>query len=91
MVKDYELQLTKTGGTTMGKERYGTAMQSAEDLNYGDLLTEAVTKYAERATQAEGKLFQMEATFEGEFAMMSMQKPQQPPLYQPLPPHTQHT
>ena len=49
MVKDYELQLNKTGGTTMGKERYGTAMQSAEDLNYGDLLTEAVTKYAERA------------------------------------------
>ena len=75
----------------MSQEGYGTAMHSAEDQTDRNLLTEAVTKYAERATQAEGKLFQMEATFEGEFAMMSMQKPQQPPLYQPLPPHTQHT
>ena len=46
MVEDYEWQLTETGGTTIGKEGYGTAMHVAEYLTDGDSLTEAVTKYA---------------------------------------------
>ena len=63
MVKDYERQLTKMGGTTMGQEGYGTAMHATEDLSDGELMTEAVTKYAERDTQAEERMAQMEAKF----------------------------
>ena len=37
----------------MGKEGYGTSMHAADDLTDGDSLTEAVTKYVERVTQAE--------------------------------------
>ena len=48
----------------MGQEGYGTAMNAVEDLNDGDSLTEAVTKYAKRATQAEERMAQMEAKFE---------------------------
>ena len=40
----------------MGKEGCGTAMHTAEDLTYGDFLTEAVIKYAERATQDEERM-----------------------------------
>ena len=35
MVKDYNRQLTKTGGTTMGKEGYGADMHAAEDQTDG--------------------------------------------------------
>ena len=64
MVEDYKRRLTKTGGTTMGREGYGTAMHAAEKLTDGDSMTEAVTKYVERATQAEERMAQMEAEFE---------------------------
>ena len=37
----------------MGKEGYGTTMHATENLTEGDSLTEAVTKYVERATQDE--------------------------------------
>ena len=79
MVKHYELQLTKTWGTKMGQESYGTAMHATEDLNDGNFLTEAVRKYVERATPAEERMAQVEAKFEGKFAMMSMKQPPQPP------------
>ena len=46
MVEDYGWQLTKTGGTTMRKEGYGTDIPVAKDLTNGDSLMEAVTKYA---------------------------------------------
>ena len=53
MVKYYERQLTKTGRTKIGDKGYGISMHTTEDLTDGDSLTEAVSKYAERATQAE--------------------------------------
>ena len=36
MVEDYNKQLTKTGGTTISQEGYGTSMHAAEDLTDGD-------------------------------------------------------
>ena len=48
----------------MGQQGYGTAMNYAEDLTDWDFLTEAVTKYANRSTQAEERMAQMEANFE---------------------------
>ena len=50
MVENYERHLAKTGGTTMRHGEYGIDMHAAEDLTNGDSLTEAVTKFAERAT-----------------------------------------
>ena len=63
----------------MGQKRYRTSMHTAEYLTDGDLLTEEVTKYAEIATQAEEKMAQMRAKFEGKFTMMYMQLPPQTP------------
>ena len=40
----------------MEKKGYGTAMHAEEDLTDVDLLTGTVTKYAERATQAEEQM-----------------------------------
>ena len=40
----------------MGQELYGTAKHATEYLTDGNSLTEAVTKYAERATQAEERM-----------------------------------
>ena len=48
-------------------------------------LTEAVTKYAERATRAEANMAEMEKKFEERFAMLSMTS-QQPQAYTPTPP-----
>ena len=42
----------------MGRYGYGTAMNATEELTDGDSLTEAVTKYAERATQAKARMAQ---------------------------------
>ena len=39
-------------------------MNATEYLTDGDFLTEAITNYAERATQAEERMSQMEAKFE---------------------------
>ena len=50
-----------------------------------DSLTEAVTKYAERATRSEANMAEMEAKFEERFAMLSMTS-QQPKAYTPTPP-----
>ena len=61
-------------------------MHAAEDLTDGDYLTEAVTKHAEIPTQAEERMAQMEAKFEGKFDMMTMQQHTQPAYYHPPPP-----
>ena len=90
IVEDYERHITKTGVTTMGQEVYGTAMHAAEDLTNTYFLTEAVTKYADRATQAEERMAHTEEIFEETFAMMSMQQPPQPTYY-PKKSHTPHT
>ena len=79
MVKDYERQLTKTGRTKIGEKGYGISMHTTEDLTDGDSLTEAVPKYAERATQAEEIMAQMKAKSKEKIAMMSMQTPPPPP------------
>ena len=50
-----------------------------------DSLKEAVTKYAERAMQAEANMVDMEAKFEERFAMLSMTA-YQPQAYTPPPP-----
>ena len=61
-------------------------MNSKEELAEGDSLTEAVTKYAEIATQAEQRMAQMEANFEEKITMMKMQQlPQQAYFQQPPP------
>ena len=56
MVKDDEQQLAERRRTTTGQEGYGKSTHAAEDLTDGDFLTEVVTQYAERATQAGGKV-----------------------------------
>ena len=72
MVEDYDRQITKMGGTTKGKEGYGTYMHAVEYLTDGDFLTEAVTKYAERATQVGERMVHMEANYEEKISIMSM-------------------
>ena len=52
MVEDYERQIAKTGVTTIRQEGYGTTMHAMDDLTNENSPTEAVTKYAERVTQA---------------------------------------
>ena len=63
----------------------GVAMHVKDTNTEKDSLTEAVTKYAERATQVEANMAEMEATFEERFAMLSMTA-QQPQTYTPPPP-----
>ena len=78
----------------MVQEGYITSLQATEDLTGGDLLTEVVTKYVERAAQTEERMAQMEAKFEEKFAIVSIEQSphltyyQQPPP--PPPPPTHH-
>ena len=74
----------------MGQEGYVTAMHATEYLINEDSPMEAVTTYAERATQVEEWMAQMESKFEEKFAMMSLQQPPQPTCYPQTPsmPHT---
>ena len=84
MINEYELNITEGGGTTMGQE-FGITMHATDTNTEEDSLTEAVTKYAERATCAEANMAEMEAKFEDRFAMLSMTS-QQPQTYTPPPP-----
>ena len=70
MINEYELKITEGGGTTMGQE-FGVAMHTTDTNTEEDSLTEAVTKYAERATRAEANMAKMEAKFEERFAVLS--------------------
>ena len=83
MINEYELNITEGGGTTMGQE-FGAAMHATDTNTEEDSLTEAVTKYAERATQAEANMAEMEVKFEERFTMLSMTA-QQPQTYTPPP------
>ena len=60
-------------------------MHTTDTNTEEDSLTEAVTKYAERATRAEANMAEMEASFEERFAMLSMTA-QQLQIYSPPPP-----
>ena len=71
MNNEYELKITEGGGTTMGQE-FGIAMHVTDTNTEEDSLTEAVTKYAERATRAEANMADKEEKFEERFAMLSM-------------------
>ena len=71
MINEYELKITEGGGTTMGQE-FGVAMHATDTHSEEDSLSEAVTKYAECATQAEANMAEMEAKFEELFVMLSM-------------------
>ena len=84
MINEYEIKITEGGGTTMGQE-FGIAMHATDTNTEEDSLTEAVTKYAERATRAEANMAEMEAKFEERFAMLSVTA-QQPQTYAPPPP-----
>ena len=48
----------------------------------GDSLTEGLTKYTERATQAEECMAQMEENFEEKIFMMNIHKPPQQAYFQ---------
>ena len=75
----------------MGQEGYGTAMHAAEDLTDGDLLMEPVKKYAERATQVEEHMAQMEENSE-EKNRHGVHAVTVPDYILPSPPHrTLHT
>ena len=84
MINEYELKITEGGEMTMGQE-FGIAMHVKDINTEEDSLTEAVTKYAERATRADANMAEMEAKFEERFAMLSMTA-QQPQTYKPPPP-----
>ena len=60
-------------------------MHTTDTNNKEESLTDAVTKYAERATRAEANMAEMEAKFEERFTMLSMTL-QQPQAYTPTPP-----
>ena len=60
MVKDYERQLTEMGYKTTVHKGYGIAMHTTEDLTEGYSMTDAGTKCAERVTQDEESMAQME-------------------------------
>ena len=70
----------------MVKDGCGTTVHTAEDLTDGDFLTEAVIKYAERATQDEELMAQMEEKFRENFSMMTMQQQPKQAYYQKIPP-----
>ena len=84
MINEYELNIKEGGGTTMGQE-FEIAMHAKDTNTEEESLTEAVTKYAERATLAEANMAEMGAKFEERFAMLSMTA-QQPQTYAPPPP-----
>ena len=52
--------LAANGGTTMRQERYGTSGAYSAIDDDGSSLAESIVQYAERATQAEGKVNELE-------------------------------
>ena len=59
-IADYEKLLAANGGTTMGQEGYGTGGAYTAIDDYWSSLSESRVQYAERATQAEGKVNELE-------------------------------
>ena len=60
-IDEYEKMLAANGGTTMGQERYGTGGAYSAIDDDGSSLAESIVQYAERATQAEGKVNKLES------------------------------
>ena len=84
MINEYELKITEGVCTKMGQE-FGVTMHATDTNTREDSLTEAVTKYDERATRAEANMAEMEAKFKERFVMLSMTA-QHPQTYTPPPP-----
>ena len=60
-IAKYEKMLAANGGTTMGQEGYGTGGAYSAIDDDGSSLAESIVQYAERATQAEGKVNELES------------------------------
>ena len=60
-IDKYEKMLAANGGTTMGQEGYGTGRSYNLMDDDGSSLAEIIVQYAERATQAEGKVNKLES------------------------------
>ena len=54
--------LDANGGTTMGQEGYGTSWEYSAIDEDGSSLSESIARYVERATQAEGKVNELESS-----------------------------
>ena len=59
-IAEYEKMLAANEGTTMGQEVYGTGGAYSAIDDDGSSLVERIVQYAERATQAEGKVNKLE-------------------------------
>ena len=60
-IAEYEKILTTNGGTTMVQEGYGTGGEYSVIDDDGYSLADSIVQYAERATQAEGKVNELES------------------------------
>ena len=60
-IAKYKKKLAANGGTTMGQEGYGTGGAYSAIDDYGSSLSESIVQYAKRATQAEGKVNELES------------------------------
>ena len=58
-------------------QEFGIVMHATDTNTEEDSLTEAVTKYAERATRAEANMAEMTEKLEERFAVLSMTARQQ--------------
>ena len=79
--------LAEDSGTTIHQEGYGTAFHAEETMSDEETFTETIVKYAERASQAESRVSELE----GRLVMLEMGSTaaQAPPGYAPQPPpHT---
>ena len=60
-IDEHEKMLAANGGTTMGQEGYETGGAYNAIADNGSSLVESIVQYAERATQAEEKLNELES------------------------------
>ena len=60
-IAEYKKMLATNGGTTMGQKGYGTSGAYSATYDNGSSLAESIAHYAGRATQAEGKVNELES------------------------------
>ena len=60
-ISEYKKMLAVNGGTSMVQEGYGTGGEYSAIDDDGSSLAESIVQYAERATQAEGKVNELES------------------------------
>ena len=59
-ITEYEKLLAEGGGTTLGQDGYGGAFNATDTEQDDSTLTESIVRYAERTTEAEGKVADLE-------------------------------